>query len=161
MFYGSIETDKRMNIKILFLIWFFKIYEYECGVAVFGGRGSNRVSNRTTNFVPFGPSAESNYYTAYNVHKASYGTSFGRNGLDSNTHIYGDNYKVYDSKTYKFLVEYLFNRDKSVPWKTESKLRDWSETDDRRWHFTTKAPFFMNKIPRSENVLSAAAVIGN
>lgn len=149
-----------MNIKIFFLFSILEIHEHECkGVAMFGGRGSGM--NRTVRLEPFGPSDEKNYYTSYNVHKASYGTLFGEKGLESNTHIYGDNYKVYDSRSYKFLVEYLFNRDQRNPWKSESKLQDWSETDDRLWRFTTKAPYFMNKIPRSENILSAAVVAGD
>lgn len=146
-----------MNVTTIFLILLLQVYEHELkGVAIFAGR----VHNPTTVLEPFGPSDEKNYYTSYNVHKASYGTSFGRNGLASNTHIYGDNYKVYDSRNYKFLVEYLFNRVNTNGWKSESKLGEWSETDDRQWRSTTKSPYFMNKVPRAENLIPATAVVG-
>jgi hypothetical protein len=36
----------------------------------------------------------------------------------------------------------------------------WSEEKDEQWRTTTKAPYFDNKIPQSQDTLSAAAVDG-
>lgn len=36
----------------------------------------------------------------------------------------------------------------------------WSSEDDSRWRATTQAPYFENKVPESESLLPAAAVVG-
>lgn len=41
-----------------------------------------------------------------------------------------------------------------------SHRRSWNSEDDYRWRETTQAPYFDNKVPGSENYLSAAAVVG-
>lgn len=104
-------------------------------------------------FKPFGPSNDLNYYTSYNIREASYGIQFGRKGLNSDTHIFNDNYKSYLSGD--FLVNRLFKDEQG-----RSHLGEWTERDDKRWRLTTKAPFFENKIPKSENFLPAAVVGG-
>lgn len=36
----------------------------------------------------------------------------------------------------------------------------WSSEEDQQWRASTQAPYFENKVPGSENYLSAAAVVG-
>lgn len=124
-------------------------------VARFGDRG--RGGRAKNVFTPYGPSDWKNYYTSYDIHGSSYGTLFGSKPLESNTHIYNNNFKVYDSSYRKFRAEDLFKRDSNE----QSKLHTWTENGDRRWRLTTNAPYFENKIPQSNKFLPAAAVVGN
>lgn len=126
------------------------------GVARFGGRG--RLYNRRDDsvFQPFGPSDRKNYYTSYDIHGSSYGTSFGRKPLESNTHIFNNNFKVHDSRYKLYRAEELFKRD----FYYNTKLPTWSDREDRQWRLTTRAPYFENRIPQSSKVLSASVVIG-
>lgn len=107
---------------------------------------------------PHGPSDIRNYYMSYNIHRSSYGTTFGRNRLDVGTHIYNDNYKNYKDSKENFLTENLYQRHIKNNWNSE--LRGWSETFDRRWRSTTKAPYFENNMPSENSKLPAAVVIG-
>lgn len=132
------------------------VFIHECngkGVAIFSGAANFRTR---TVFTPHGPSDPDNYRTSYNIHESSYGTQFGERGLKSDTHIYNDNYKAYNQKGRKFLVEHLFKRENH----DESKLGVWTESDDKRWRFTTKAPYFDNRIPRTDKILPASIAVG-
>lgn len=141
-------------ILVLLTISVLLIHKCDCrGVAVYAGAANYRPRSY---YGPFGPTDPENYRTSYNVHQSSYGTQFGERGLDSNTHIYNDNYKVYNDEGRKFLVEHLYERDFAL----KSKLAEWTEGDDRRWRFTTKAPYFDNRIPRTDKILPASAVVG-
>lgn len=127
------------------------------GVAIFAGTSTGTANYRPRSyFGPYGPTDPDNYRTSYNVHESSYGTQFGEKGLDSNTHIYNDNFKLYNDRDRKFLVEHLFESGNAF----KSKYGEWTEWDDRRWRFTTKAPYFENRIPRADKILPAAAVLG-
>ena len=57
-----------------------------------------------------------------------------------------------------FLTNGLFSK----TWKQQrvSNIVSWSDEQDREWRSTTNAPYFENKQPGSESVLSAAAVVG-
>lgn len=128
------------------------------GIARFGGRGGLNSRKEISVFQPFGPSDRKNYYTSYDIHGSSYGTSFGPKTLESDTHIYNNNFKFYDSRSrYKvYRAEDLFKRDNHY----NSKLPAWSDREDRQWRLTTRAPYFENRIPQSPKVLSATVVIG-
>lgn len=116
-----------------------------------GGRGDKF----RTRYQPHGPSDISNYYTSFNVHQSSFGTTFGRNRLDTNTHIYNANFRNYNKPGVNFLTENLYQDRRG-----RSELRGWSEKFERRWRSSTKSPFFKNQMPSEETKLPAAVVVG-
>lgn len=142
-----------MRIVKTFVHLLLTITMCECkGVLLLSGSRGNKYRPR---FQPYGPSDISNYYTSFNVHQSSYGTTFGRNRLDSNTHIYNDNFKNYKESGENFLTESLYQEQEG-----KSELRGWSERFDRRWRSTTKSPYFKNQVPSENSKLPAAVVVG-
>ncbi|CRL03836.1 CLUMA_CG016757, isoform A [Clunio marinus] len=128
----------KLKIKLIFLTTTFFFNGYECigGRLIFGHSGAKDKSK---------PASHSNY-----------GSTFGSSGLNSNTYIHNNYYRSeYGGSS--FLTSALFNRGRSH---NSFRHRSWSDKDDRRWRMTTKAPYFENKIPGSEKILPAAAVVG-
>jgi hypothetical protein len=112
---------------------------------------------------PPGYYQNSHYPGAYsNNYKPNYGSSFGNTPLAGNTYIYNNYYGGSRSgSSSSFLTNALFfgvGMHSGFGW--GSHRRSWDSDDDRRWRSTTKAPYFENKVPGSENYLPAAAVVG-
>ncbi|CRK93765.1 CLUMA_CG007293, isoform A, partial [Clunio marinus] len=102
-----------------------------------------------------------NYYNSY----PNYGSSFGSNGLPGNTYIYNNYYGSRSSGGSPFLTNALFygaGMHHGYTWGNHNSnhRRSWYDEDDRRWRATTKAPYFENKVPGSDSILPAAAVVG-
>jgi hypothetical protein len=113
-------------------------------------------------------STGSGYYgNNYNSYQPNYGSTFGSHGLPGNTYISNNYYG--NSRTSGgsgFLTNALFygaGMHSGYMWGNRNSYRDnrrWDEEEDRRWRATTKAPYFENKVPGSEVILPAAAVVG-
>lgn len=106
--------------------------------------------------------AQSNYKTLYSYPDRSsimlkrYGTTFGNQGIGDNTFISNNYFKrPLTGGRLSFLTTALLHQTGM-----NQGHRSWSSEDDRKWRSTTKAPYFANKVPGSEKVLPAAAVIG-
>lgn len=123
--------------------------------------GSNHPPAYSPNnaFPPSYSSGFGNYHHRPNPN--AYGSQFGRTGLGGNTYI-SNNY--YGGSQYRsgfgspFLTGALFFG--MGMHGGGGYGRSWNSENDRRWRSTTKAPYFENKVPGSEDYLPAAAVIG-
>lgn len=90
---------------------------------------------------------------------SSYGSTFGKSGLPVNTYISNNYFGGYRSGvSFPFLSDALFAEPSYRHLQTYKS--PWNADNDRKWRKTTKAPYFENKVPGSENYLPAAAVVG-
>ena len=114
----------------------------------------------------YNPGYQSNSYNpggSYSNYKPNYGSSFGTNGLGGNTYIHNNYYGGRTGGGFggsPFLMSALFfgaGMHSGYGW---GHRRSFDQEDDRRWRATTKAPYFENKVPGSDNYLPAAAVVG-
>lgn len=89
----------------------------------------------------------------------SYGSTFGKSGLPSDTYISRNFYGGYRSGvSFPFLSRALFVEPAYRHLQTYTS--PWNSEDDRNWRKTTKAPYFENKLPGYEKYLPAAAIVG-
>lgn len=113
-----------------------------------------------------------NYGNNNNYGRNNYGNTFGSGGLPGNTYISNNYYGSQQRSGFGgsgFLTNALFfgaGMHGGYMWGNRNShndnynRRNWNEEEDRRWRSTTKAPYFDNKVPGSDVILPAAAVVG-
>lgn len=92
-----------------------------------------------------------------------HGTFYGFREIDSESYIYRNQYKTTASGPSSFLTNAIFYGHEIRFGNTMHDMRTyipWSDEKDEQWRATTKAPYFDNKVPQSQDTLSAAAVDG-
>lgn len=83
--------------------------------------------------------------------------------LDPESYIYRNYFRTRASGPSSFLTNALFYGDEIRFGNTMHDIETyipWSVEKDEEWRATTKSPYFENKIPQSQDILSAAVVDG-
>lgn len=92
-----------------------------------------------------------------------HGSFYGFQEIDPESYIYRNQYRTTASGPSSFLTNVIFYGHAIRFGNTMHDIETyipWSEAKDEEWRATTKAPYFENKVPQSQDVLSAAAVDG-
>jgi hypothetical protein len=92
-----------------------------------------------------------------------HGTFYGFREIDPESYIYRNQYRTTATGPSSFLTNAIFYGHEIRFGNTMHDMRTyipWSEEKDEQWRATTKAPYFDNKIPQSQDILPAAVVDG-
>jgi len=129
------------------------------------GYGPPGYSPSRSNPPAYNPAYVRPSYTHQNTYAAY--PAYGGRSFGSNTYIQNNYYGRSSMGGSGFLTNALFfgagmhmGRGFGMHNHHHRRRDDWNENEDESWRATTKAPYFENKVPGSENVLPAAAVIG-
>lgn len=92
-----------------------------------------------------------------------HGKIYGFEQLDPDSYIYRNDYRTHATGPSSYLTNAIFYGHAIRYGNTMHRIDSYFHWDDERdesWRRTTKAPYFENKIPQSEDILSAALVDG-
>lgn len=92
-----------------------------------------------------------------------HGSFYGFREIDPESYVYRNHYRTRASGPSSYLTNALFYGDEIRYGNTMHDIETyipWSMDKDEEWRATTKSPYFENKIPQSEDILSAAVVDG-
>lgn len=92
-----------------------------------------------------------------------HGSFYGFQEIDPQSYIYRNHYRTTASGPSSFLTNVIFYGHDirfGITMHDIETYIPWNEAKDEEWRATTKAPYFENKIPQSQEILSAAAVDG-
>lgn len=92
-----------------------------------------------------------------------HGSFYGFREIDPESYVYRNHYRTRASGPSSYLTNALFYGDEIRFGNTIHDIETyipWSMDKDIEWRATTKSPYFENKIPQSEDILSAAVVDG-
>lgn len=92
-----------------------------------------------------------------------HGTFYGFREIDPESYVYRNDYRTRASGPSSYLTNALFYGDEIRFGNTMHDIETyipWSVDKDEEWRATTKSPYFENKIPQSQDALSAAVVDG-
>jgi hypothetical protein len=92
-----------------------------------------------------------------------HGSFYGYDKIDPESYVYQNYFRTRASGPSSYLTNALFYGDEIRFGNTmhnKETYIPWNDDKDEEWRATTKSPYFENKIPQSEDILSAAVVDG-